>query len=119
MIAQSFRLCGRSGFNYVFAHAKWRFYTHDITLLAAPGNAANARLGMIIGKRKVARATRRNFIKRRVRVAFSMHIINALAIPIDCIFIVRERGLAQYSAVRLNADIDAVFAQIIRQTALS
>ncbi len=44
-----------------------------VTVLARPNGLAHARLGLAVGRRKMARASRRNTFKRVVRESFRAH----------------------------------------------
>ena len=70
--AREQRLLRPADFRYVFADAT-RAGDALVTVLARPNGRAHARLGLAVGRRKIARATRRNTFKRVVRESFRAH----------------------------------------------
>jgi ribonuclease P protein component len=56
------------------------------TILARAGQTSNPRLGVIISKKNISSAARRNRVKRIVRESFRQHkhIINTLDIVVIC-----------------------------------
>jgi ribonuclease P protein component len=63
------RLTHPAQFQYVFA-APQRFGDRHVTVLARPNVVGRARLGLAVGRRKIARASQRNTFKRVVRESF-------------------------------------------------
>ncbi len=66
---RNLRLLTQHDFNQVFARAK-PFKTRFFTLLVRPNDLHVARLGLVVGKKKLKRAVDRNQIKRLARESF-------------------------------------------------
>jgi len=64
------RLTRHAEFNRVLRHRTVRLSIDPFVAFAAPGSTAGPRLGMIVGRRQLARAVDRNRVKRRVRESF-------------------------------------------------
>lgn len=66
------RLTEPAEFRFVFAEPI-RASDRLVTVLARPSDHPQARLGLAVGRRKIARAVRRNVFKRVVRASFREH----------------------------------------------
>lgn len=78
------RLVNKADFDQVFA-ASQRARTDYLLVMARPSPVGRPRLGMIIGKRLLARAVDRNRVKRCVRESFRQTLPHLPA----CDFVVR------------------------------
>lgn len=67
---KSHRLLRSDQFRNVFAHAPLRASHRYFLILARPNQLPRARLGLIIAKKHVRRATDRNRLKRLIRETF-------------------------------------------------
>ena len=66
----SHRLLKTEEFTTVFNNRKYSINNGSILILALENNLRFNRLGIIVGKKSVARAVDRNWIKRRLRESF-------------------------------------------------
>lgn len=64
------RLLTSEDFQYVFAQAPFRASHRHFLILARPNDRLPARLGLIIAKKHVRKATERNRLKRLIRETF-------------------------------------------------
>jgi ribonuclease P protein component len=68
--AKTCRLLTSKDFSPVFANAKYKVSNPNFLVLAIPNALNSARLGIVVGRKSVARAVHRNRIKRLIREAF-------------------------------------------------
>ncbi len=64
------RLLSPSQFKPLFDQPQWRASSQHFLLLASENGLAAARLGIVIGKRRVKRAVDRNLLRRLMRESF-------------------------------------------------
>ena len=81
------RLALPEHYQRVFNSPKYKTGSDAFLLLAVPGINHNSRVGIIIAKKKIRRAVRRNQIKRMVREQFRGNIFEK---PIDLVVLVRS-----------------------------
>ena len=74
-----------------------------VTVLARANGLAHARLGLAVGRRRIARATRRNTFKRVVRESFRAH---QHELPGLDIIVLAKAAAAEADRTRLRASID-------------
>ena len=86
-LSRTEKLCDKQAFDTAFARGK-RYKTQDGIFLIRKNDLEHARAGMIVGKKKVKLAVKRNYIKRLFREWFRLHK-QALA-GLDLVFIVRQ-----------------------------
>jgi ribonuclease P protein component len=83
------RLLKPADFRAVFANARWKSACEHFVLLAIP-SATGSRLGLVIAKKHVKRATDRNRLKRVSRECFRQR---AAASPALDVVLVARRGM--------------------------
>ena len=81
------RLAIPEHYQRVFNSPKYKTGSGAFLLIAVPGKNHTSRLGIIIAKKKIHRAVRRNQIKRMVREQFRG---NTFEKPIDLVVLVRS-----------------------------
>ena len=81
------RLTSSHDFTHVFQSAK-KISTHGIIILYRPNQLGFARLGLAISKKFIAKAVKRNQLKRKLRETF--RVANLLG-SYDCVVVVRSR----------------------------
>lgn len=70
---RSRRLLNGNEYQAVFAAARWRLSHRYYLLLAKPNAGPRARLGLVVARKNIRLATRRNRIKRVARETFRCH----------------------------------------------
>jgi ribonuclease P protein component len=86
-LSKTEKLRDKQAFDGAFAHGK-RYKTQDGLFLITKNNLAHARAGIIVGKKKVKLAVKRNYIKRVFREWFRLH--KQALTGLDLVFIVRQ-----------------------------
>jgi ribonuclease P protein component len=71
----------------VFADPVYRVSSGCFLFLANPGQTSVSRLGVVVAKKNIRKATRRNRIKRLVRECFRHHYFAA---PLDLVVLARK-----------------------------
>ena len=71
----------------VFENPKYKVSSGAFLLLATPGATPSSRLGVVVAKKNIRRAVRRNRIKRLVREQFRLHPFDA---AIDLVVLARS-----------------------------
>ena len=79
------RLLGKAAFDEVFSNAN-RLTNAEFVILHKKNQYSHARLGLVISKKKIAKASRRNQVKRLLRESFRLHPLPG----IDLIFLARH-----------------------------
>ena len=82
------RMLDQASFQRVFDEACYRISHKNYLILVRPNSGSGARLGLVIGKKKVPTAVARNRIKRLVRESFRRHWTQLP--PVDVIFLARS-----------------------------
>ncbi|WP_370980518.1 ribonuclease P protein component [Agaribacterium sp. ZY112] len=82
------RLLNQAQFQYVFDQAPIRVSHPSLLILAKPNNNKHARLGLVIAKKQIKLAVRRNRIKRLIRESFRLRLKKLP--PIDVIVLARS-----------------------------
>ena len=96
------RLLRPAEFRYVFADAA-RAGDQRVTVLARANGLAHGRLGLAVGRRKIALATRRNTFKRVVRESFRAHAPRVAGLDL---VVLPKPAAATASRAELRASID-------------
>lgn len=106
---KSDRLLNSSEFAAVFDNAKFKASHPLFLILAIPNNLGHCRLGLVIAKKNVRLATRRNTIKRLARECFRLkqHKLPA----IDAIVLAR-RGSGEASNLVLTQCLDKLWNRV-------
>ncbi|MGD9659710.1 MAG: ribonuclease P protein component [Porticoccaceae bacterium] len=85
---KSRRLLTSAEYSFVFDKAAYRVSHRHYLVLARKGESGHARLGLVVSKKNIRLATRRNRVKRVVRETFrkTLHPLDSL----DIIFLARK-----------------------------
>lgn len=94
-------------FSAVIQNGKIRRRAGCLSLAARPGSSASARLGMVIGKRHVRRATERNRIRRIIRESFRQRRERLPAV--DLVIMVRKPSPDELRNEQLFRTLDAIW----------
>lgn len=105
-----FRLRVKAQFDHVFKHRR-RLSNHLFILYNTANAVGTARLGVMIGKRKVKHAVDRNRIKRCIREVFRVHRETLPAV--DCVIVVKDFKGSVGDQAWLSA-IEQLFGQLRR-----
>jgi len=87
---RSKRLLTQAAYKAVFDDSPYRVSHRNLLMLARPNGLKEARLGLIVAKKNVRLAVKRNRIKRVVRDSFRLN--QQTLVTLDIIFLAR-RGL--------------------------
>lgn len=111
---RSHRLLTPAEFKPLFDQPQWRASSQHFLLLASENGLAAARLGIVVGKRRVRLAVHRNLIKRLVRESFRLRQ-PALA-GLDIVVLVRaDLNAPQRQA--LGSELEQVWAKLLAKRA--
>lgn len=110
------RLSGRSEFETVMKAPLHRLSTDVFLLLAQANVLTHGRLGMIVAKKSVKRATRRNWVKRQCREYFRCQ---QYKIGHFDIVILARKGIADLSHDELTQRLDAVWKKLAKYARIS
>lgn len=88
---KSERLLNSADYKRVFDDVRFKSADNHFTVLATSNIPDNARLGIIIAKKNIRRAVRRNHIKRVIRESFRHH--KACLTGMDIIVLTRSGAL--------------------------
>jgi ribonuclease P protein component len=105
------RLTHPAQFKRVFA-APERFGDRWMTVLARPNGLAQPRLGLAVGRRKIARATQRNAFKRVVRESFRTRQDELAGYDV---VVLPKRAAASADRGQLRASIDRQWNLLARR----
>lgn len=97
------RLKSQSEFSQVFNRTQYKSNSNWFTIIAVESHLLYPRIGIIVGKKKIQKANRRNRIKRIVRESFryNQSHLNGL----DCVVIAKTAANSlTNSDVRVNLD---------------
>lgn len=104
------RLSGRTDFQNVMSAPQHRLGADVFLLLAHTNTLGHARLGLIIAKKNVKRATRRNWVKRQCREYFRHHQHDVANLDI---VILAKKGIADLSHDELTQRLDRVWNKLL------
>ncbi len=103
------RLLKSSDYTEVFDNNSVRVAHPNLLILAEPNGTDTSRLGLVIGKKKVATAVARNKIKRLVRERFRL---TELPVAVDLVFLARK-DLGKLSKTELATLIQQSWGRLI------
>ena len=109
---RSLRLLDSSDFTRVFSHAELKVACPAMLILAVHNDKPHPRLGMVVPKKQVKLAARRNTIKRVIRESFR-HRRHTLP-PFDIVVIAR-RDIGNLSKPALAALLDKQWSRLERK----
>ena len=81
------RLSRPEHYQRVFDDPAYKVSGKAFLMLASPGQGSNSRVGIIVAKKNIRRAVRRNRIKRLVREQFRLNHFDQ---PVDLVVLVRS-----------------------------
>ena len=88
----------------VFAEPIYRVSSGSFLFLANPGRTSVSRLGVVVAKKNIRKATARNRIKRLVRECFRLH---AFVKPVDLVVLAR-RSADELDSAAVTKDLQAL-----------
>lgn len=103
------RLLRSSEFEYVFARVKHKIRAGQFTLLVRENNYSHSRIGLIVAKRKIKKATARQRIKRLIRESFRLNKIQISHWDIICIV---QSGAGQRTNPELFKDLEVAWKKL-------
>lgn len=107
----------KEDFDTVFQFSQYKVFSQEFSLFAYSNALGYPRLGMIIAKKSIKLAVKRNMIKRRLRESFRLLIVKESA-PLDCVIVVkREATLLGKKEVYLRAQ--RLFARLLEKSGAS
>ncbi len=113
---QQYRLLGRVDFEPVMKAPRHRLGADVFLLLAKANTLEHGRLGLIVAKKNVKKATRRNWVKRQCREYFrcNQHTVGHLDIVL-----LAKKGIAELSHEELTQRLETVWGKLARFGRLS
>ena len=106
------RLLTQAAYKAVFDDSPYRVSHRNLLMLARPNGLEEARLGLIVAKKNVRLAVKRNRIKRVVRESFRLN--QQTLACVDVIFLARK-GLEQLQPVAQNKILLDSWRKLSRQ----
>ncbi|MBY0377314.1 MAG: ribonuclease P protein component, partial [Gammaproteobacteria bacterium] len=103
------RLLDRIDFHNVMSAPQHRLGADVFLLLARKNTVGQGRLGLIIAKKNVKRATRRNWVKRQCREYFRHHQHDVASFDI---VILAKKGIADLNHDELTQRLDRVWNKL-------
>lgn len=104
------RLKDASTFDAVFRGNRFRVSSQAFLILAMENNLEHSRLGLVIGKKSIKLATRRNRTKRALRENFR-RLFQDFSPPVDMVVLSRN-GVDCEDKKILNQQIEAVMQKL-------
>jgi ribonuclease P protein component len=104
-----YRLLQREEFDRVFAKPD-RLVERPFTLLYSPNRLGYPRLGMVISKKNLRQAVRRNRVRRAIRESFR---INRPKLPSVDLVVLSRREIAQFKAEQLRDPLEALWTHLV------
>lgn len=93
MLAKKYRFHSRGGVRYTYQHGK-TIRDSKISLVFATNGRNHQRYAIVVSKKILKSAVGRNRIRRRVYEAVRAELPN-IQKPVDCIFIINTKEIAQ------------------------
>ena len=112
--SRSHRLLSPSEFKPLFDNPQWRASSQHFLLLVSENRLAAARLGIVIGKRRVKRAVDRNLLRRLMRESFR-HLGPELA-GLDIVILVRA-NIDHPNKATTAAELGKVWTKLLAKRA--
>lgn len=113
---KSLRLLTPAEFKQVFDSAALKVSTKEVLILARANQLDHPRLGLVIAKKHVRRATARNRIKRIIRETFRLHqhLFTGTAAGLDVVILARA-GLDRLDNAALHQQLPSLWRQLQRK----
>jgi len=105
------RLSKPDQYRRVFDRPEYKVSSEAFLLLATPGAAQSSRLGVVVAKKNIRLAVRRNRIKRLVREHFRQHPFDE---AIDLVVLARS-GADHLDNPRLWQDLDQLWNALVKK----
>ena len=116
MTSQAFgknlRLLNASDFQAVFDDPPFRASHKHFLILARPNNLPYSRVGLVIAKKNIRLAVKRNLVKRMIRESFRTRQQNLGGI--DAIVLAR-RGMDQLEKIEIRTQLDKQWQRIAKK----
>lgn len=103
------RLLTKNDYQDVFRKGK-RIYSHTFCLFYRENPANDARLGVVVGKKKVAKAVNRNIFKRLVREFFRLR--KSELDSLDIVVLVNRKPTASQTTQQLRQELNALWLKL-------
>ena len=115
-LPKSLRLLTPRDFKQVFDAAALKVSNKEVLILARVNQLNHARLGLVIAKKNVRRATARNRIKRIIRETFRLqqHLFTGPAAGLDVVILARG-GMDRLDNATLHAQLPSLWRQLQRK----
>ena len=104
--SKSSRLQNKSEYDFVFQNAK-KIYDSKFTVLYRHGCNTTPRLGLIIGKKNIAKAWQRNRLKRIIRESFRQYA----TAKVDIVFIAKK-GAETYDNQTIFLSLGLIWSKL-------
>jgi ribonuclease P protein component len=113
---KSLRLLTPTDFKQVFDAAALKVSTKEVLILARLNQLDHARLGLVIAKKHVRRATARNRLKRIIRETFrhQQHLFSGPAAGLDVVILARA-GMDKLDNETLHQQLPSLWKQLQRK----
>lgn len=111
---RSHRLLRPAEFKPLFDNPQWRASSQHFLLLVSENRLAAARLGIVIGKRRVKRAVDRNLLRRLMRESFR-HLGPEL-VGLDIVILVRA-NMDHPDKSAVTAELGKVWSKLLAKRA--
>ncbi len=107
------RLLKAADFQIVFKQARYKVSRQTILVLAIDNHLEFPRLGLVIGKKNIAKAVHRNRVKRLFRESFrqNQHLLKSL----DIVILARS-GLGSLENNQISQQIDQLWRDLLEKT---
>ncbi|WP_062260715.1 ribonuclease P protein component [Endozoicomonas arenosclerae] len=93
------RLCSAADFKQVFDHTDIKVSSRHLLILACENELDHPRLGLVIAKKNIRKATGRNRVKRHIRETFRLHQEELGNLDI---VVLARRGLGELESCDMN-----------------
>lgn len=106
------RLLSEKEFTPVFGQPDFRVSSRFLLVLARASDLPQARLGIVVGKKNVARAVQRNRIKRMIRESFRRRKSDFGTIDL---VVLARKGLDGFDNCDIQAQLHSLFDELSRK----
>ncbi len=106
------RLLNSKDYSPVFANARFKVSNPHFLVLAIDNHEHTPRLGIVVGRKSIAKAVQRNRIKRLIREAFRAD--RSRFGTIDLVVLVRK-GPDQLESDKIRQQLDDLFSALARK----
>ncbi|MES3006596.1 MAG: ribonuclease P protein component [Pseudomonadota bacterium] len=111
--SKKLRLLGAADYQPVFKNARYKVSCQYILILAVASNVSRPRLGLVIAKKNIAKATERNRVKRIFRESFRH---NQRLLPALDIVILARSGLGSLDNEQVHKNIERLWQELTNKT---